>query len=399
MRNCYFDHVATNPLDGRVFEAMMPYFMEDFGNPLSLYGLGTKAKEAIENGRGLVASLINSKSSEIIFTSSGAEANNFALRGIALARQNEGKHVIVSKMEHHSILNSARFLEKMGFVVTFLPVDKHGIVDPDTVKKSITKETTLISITHASSEVGTLEPIKEIGRIAKEKGIIFHTDAVAAAGNIPVDVKELGVDLLSMAAHQFYGPKGAGALYVREGTRIVPLIYGGIQENGRRAGTENVPAIVGMGKAAELAKNEMASRIERAKKLRDRLIKGVSGIENIYLTGHPENRLPAHASFTVEFIEGEAMLLLLAAKGIYAASGSACSSKALKSSPVLLSMGVSSNLAQGSIVFTLGTGNTEGDMDYLLSEFPHIIKRLRDMSPYAKGWGTKGESGECTLQK
>ncbi|MEK7735918.1 MAG: cysteine desulfurase family protein, partial [Nitrospirota bacterium] len=235
MRKCYFDHVATNPLDSRVFEAMMPYFTEDFGNPLSIYGLGTKAKEAIENARAQVASLINSKSSEIIFTSSGAEANNFALRGIALARQNEGKHVIVSKMEHHSILNSARFLEKMGFVVTFLPVDKYGIVDPDTVKKSITKETTLISITHASSEVGTLEPIKEIGRIAKEKGIIFHTDAVAAAGNIPVDVKELGVDLLSMAAHQFYGPKGAGALYVREGMRIVPLIYGGIQENGRRA--------------------------------------------------------------------------------------------------------------------------------------------------------------------
>jgi len=399
MRKCYFDHVATNPLDSRVFEAMTPYFMEDFGNPLSLYDLGTKAKEAIENGRGQVASLINSKSAEIIFTSSGAEANNFALRGIALARQNEGKHVIVSKMEHHSILNSARFLEKMGFVVTFLPVDKHGIVDPDTVKKSITKETTLISITHASSEVGTLEPIKEIGRIAKEKGIIFHTDAVAAAGNIPVDVKELGVDLLSMAAHQFYGPKGAGALYVREGMRIVPLIYGGIQENGRRAGTENVPAIVGMGKAAELAKKEMADRIEQAKKLRDKLIKGVSDIENIYLTGHPENRLPAHASFTVEFIEGEAMLLLLAAKGIYAASGSACSSKALKSSPVLLSMGVSSNLAQGSIVFTLGAGNTEEDMDYLLSEFPQVIKRLRDMSPYAKGWGTKGEGGECTLQK
>ncbi|MDP2278344.1 MAG: cysteine desulfurase family protein [Nitrospirota bacterium] len=399
MRKCYFDHVATNPLDSRVFEAMTPYFMEDFGNPLSLYDLGTKAKEAIENGRGQVAALINSKSSEIIFTSSGAEANNFALRGIALARQNEGKHVIVSKMEHHSILNSARFLEKMGFVVTFLPVDKHGIVDPDTVKKSITKETTLISITHASSEVGTIEPIKEIGRIAKEKGIIFHTDAVAAAGNIPVDVKELGVDLLSMAAHQFYGPKGAGALYVREGMRIVPLIYGGIQENGRRAGTENVPAIVGMGKAAELAKKEMADRIEQAKKLRDKLIKGVSDIENIYLTGHPENRLPAHASFTVEFIEGEAMLLLLAAKGIYAASGSACSSKALKSSPVLLSMGVSSNLAQGSIVFTLGAGNTEEDMDYLLSEFPQVIKRLREMSPYAKGWGTKGEGGECTLQK
>jgi len=399
MRKCYFDHAATNPLDKRVFDAMTPYFIENFGNPLSLYDLGTKAKEAIENARTQVAALINSKSSEIIFTASGAEANNFALRGIALARQNEGKHVIVSKMEHHSILISARFLEKMGFVVTFLPVDKYGIVDPDTVKKSITKETTLISITHASSEVGTIEPIKEIGRIAKGKGIIFHTDAVAAAGNIPVDVKELGVDLLSMAAHQFYGPKGAGALYVREGMRIVPLIYGGIQENGRRAGTENVPAIVGMGKAAELAKNEMVDRIEQAKKLRDKLIKGVSSIENIYLTGHPENRLPAHASFTVEFIEGEAMLLLLAAKGIYAASGSACSSKALKSSPVLLSMGVSSNLAQGSIVFTLGTGNTEEDIDYLLSELPQVIKRLREMSPYAKGWGTKGESGECTVQK
>jgi len=399
MRKCYFDHVATNPLDNRVFDAMMPYFREDFGNPLSIYDLGTKAKEAIENARAQVASLINSKSSEIIFTSSGAEANNFALRGIALARQNEGKHAIVSKMEHHSILNSARFLEKMGFVVTFLTVDKHGIVDPDTVKKSITKETTLISITHASSEVGTLEPIKEIGRIAKEKGIIFHTDAVAAAGNIPVDVKELGVDLLSMAAHQFYGPKGAGALYVREGMRIVPLIYGGIQENGRRAGTENVPAIVGMGRAAELAKDEMADRMEQAKKVRNKLIKGVSDIESIYLTGHPENRLPAHASFTVEFIEGEAMLLLLAAKGIYAASGSACSSKALKASPVLLSMGVPSNLAQGSIVFTLGTGSAEEDIDYLLSEFPQVIKRLREMSPYAKGWGTKGEGGECTVQK
>jgi len=399
MRKCYFDHVATNPLDMRVFDAMMPYFKEDFGNPLSLYESGSKAKEAIENARAQVASLINSKPSEIIFTASGAEANNFALRGIALARQNEGKHMIVTRVEHHSILNSARFLEKVGFVVTFLPVDKHGIVDPDAVKKSITKETTLISVTHASSEVGTIEPIKEIGKIAKERGIIFHTDAVAAVGNIPVDVKDLGVDLLSMAAHQFYGPKGAAALYVREGMRIVPLIYGGIQESGRRAGTENVPAIVGMGKAAELAKNEMAERTGQAKKLRDKLIQGASEIENVFLTGHPENRLPAHASFTVEFIEGEAMLLLLAAKGVYAASGSACSSKALKASPVLLSMGVPSNLAQGSIVFTFGKDNTEEDIDYLLSEFPQVIKRLREMSPYAKGWGTKGESGECTVQK
>ncbi len=399
MRKCYFDHVATNPLDTRVFDAMMPFFKEEFGNPLSIYEPGARAKEAIENARAQVASLVNSKASEIIFTSSGAEANNFALRGIALSRQNEGKHIIVSRMEHHSILNSARFLEKMGFAVTYLPVDKHGFVDPETVKKSITKETTLISVIHASSEVGTIEPLKEIAAVAKEKGIILHTDAVATTGNIPVNVKELGVDLLSMAAHQFYGPKGAGALYVREGLRIVPLIYGGIQENGRRAGTENVPAIAGMGKAAELARDEMKARTEHVKKLRDKLFKGVSNVENVYLTGHPDNRLPAHASFCVEFIEGEAMLLLLAAKGIYAASGSACSSKALKASPVLLSMGISASLAQGSIVFTLGKDNTDEDIEYMLTEFPQVIKRLREISPYAKGWGIKGEGGECTVQR
>lgn len=409
MRKCYFDHVATNPLDSRVLDEMMPYFKEEFGNPLSMYELGSKAKEAIDNARGQVASLIGSKASEIVFTASGAEANNFALRGIALARQNEGKHVIVSKMEHHSILNSARFLEKMGFVVTYLPVDKHGVVDPDTVKKAITKETTLISVTHASSEVGTIEPIKEIAGIARQKKIIFHTDAVATAGNIPINIKELGVDLLSMAAHQFYGPKGAGALYVREGLRIVPLIYGGIQENGRRAGTENVPAIVGIGKAAELAVNEMNSRIEHVRRLRDKLLKIKANVENIHLTGHPlgfesqrpdaEKRLSGHASFCVEFIEGEAMLLLLAAKGVYAASGSACSSKALKASPVLLSMGIPSSLAQGSIVFTLGKDNTDDDIEYLLAEFQQVIKRLREISPYGKGWGIEGEGGPCIVQK
>lgn len=399
MRGCYFDHIATNPLDIRVFDAMLPYFREEFGNPLSIYGLGDNAKGAIGKARHQVASLISSKASEIIFTSSGAEANNFALRGIALAKQNEGKHVIVSKMEHHSVLNSARFLEKAGFVVTYLPVDKYGLVDPDTVRKSINKQTILISIIHASAEVGTIEPIKEIAGIAKENGIILHTDAVAIAGNMPIDVKELGVDLLSMAAHQFYGPKGAGALYLREGLRIVPLIYGGIQENGRRAGTENVPAIVGMGRAAELAGEEMNARMKHIKGLRDKLVKGVLDIENVLYTGHPCNRLPGHASFCVEFIEGEAMLLMLAAKGIYAASGSACSSKALKASPVLLSMGIPSSLAQGSIVFTLGKDNSDEDVECLFAEFPQIIKKLREISPYAKGWGIKGEGGECTVQK
>ncbi|MBF0327551.1 MAG: cysteine desulfurase [Nitrospirae bacterium] len=387
MRKCYFDHVATNPLDPVVLDAMMPYFKESFGNPLSIYDIGSQAREAIEGAREDVAKLVNARTSAIVFTASGAEANNFALRGIALAKQNQGKHIIVSKVEHHSILNSARFLEKSGFVVTYLPVDKHGMVDPEVLKKSITKETVLVSITMASSEVGSIEPMKDIVKVAKESGVAVHADGVAAVGNIPVDVKELDIDLMSMAAHQFYGPKGAGALYVKEGTRIVPLIYGGIQEGGRRAGTENVPAIVGMGKAAEITRNDLSARMENVKKLRDRIIKGIADMPNVYLTGHPEQRLPHHASYVVEFIEGEAMMLMLSVKGIYAASGSACSSKALKSSPVLLSLGVPTALAQGSIVFTLGKGNSDEDVDYFLQEFPQVVKKLRDMSPFAKGWG------------
>jgi len=395
MRKCYFDHAAANPLHPAVLDAMMPFFKEDFGNALSLYDLGVKARDAIEKARQDVANLINAKPSGIIFTSGGVEANNTALRGIALAKQPKGNHIIVSKVEHHSILNSARFLEKSGFVVTYLPVDKHGLVDPDNLNKAITKETVLISITQASREIGTLEPIKELVSVAKQKGVLFHTDAVSTAGNIPVDVSELGVDLLSMTAHQFYGPKGAGALYVREGTRLVPLMYGGIQEGGRRAGTENVAAIAGMGRAAALAREEMTTRMEHTSKLRDRLIEGVSKVPNVYLTGHPEKRLPNHASFVVEFIEGEAMLLMLAMKGIYAASGSACSSKALKASPVLMSLGVTSALAQGSIVFTLGSDNSVEDVDYFLNEFPAIIKRLREMSPFAKGWGDEGQGEKC----
>lgn len=399
MQTRYFDHVATNPLDPAVLEAMMPYLGEEFGNPLSIYSLGGRAKTAIEKARAEVAGLINVKPSEIIFTSSGAEANNTALRGIALARQNEGKHIIVSKVEHHSVLNSARFLEKQGFVVTYLPVNKQGIIEPETLRKAITKETVLISIILASPEVGSIEPIKELVKIAKEKNIAFHTDGVAAVGNIPVDAKDLGADLMSISAHQFYGPKGAGALYIREGLRLVPLIYGGIQEGGRRAGTENVPAIVGMGKAAGIAKEKLHDRINHVKGLRDKLVEGMKTIDNVYLTGHPLERLPGHASFTVEFIEGEAMLLMCAAKGMCVASGSACSSKALKSSPVLLSMGIPTALAQGSIVFTLGQGNTDEDVDYVLGEFPGIVKRLREISPFGKGWGNTEEAGQCIPKK
>jgi len=398
MKKIYLDYVATNPLHPEVMEAMMPYFQEHFGNPLSLYAPGMKAREAIEAARESTAALINAKQKEIIFTASGAEANNFALKGIAYASQSKGKHIIVSKIEHHSILNTARFLEKQGFAVTYLPVDKHGIVNPADVEKAIIKETVLISVIHASPEIGTIEPIEEIGRIARQKGIIFHTDAVASAGNIPIDVQSLNADLLSFAAHQFYGPKGAAALYVKEGTRIVPLIYGGIQEGGRRAGTENVPAIVGMGKAAELAKRDLQKRMDHVRPLRDKLLENAAKVDKVTLTGHPEKRLPGHASFVVEYIEGEAMLLMLAAKGFYAASGSACSSKALKASPVLISIGIPAHVAQGSVVFTLGQETMADDINYFNETFPQVISRLREISPYAKGWeGT--EDSPCTVKK
>ncbi len=398
MKEIYMDHVATNPLHPEVLDAMMPYFREQYGNPLSLYELGINAREAIEKARAETAALINANPNEIIFTSNGAESNNYALKGIAFANQSRGKHIIVSRIEHHSVLNSARFLEKSGFAVTYLPVDKNGLVDPQAVEKAINDETILISIIHASPEIGTIQPIEEIGNIAKQKGVVFHTDAVVSAGNIPIDVKAFNVDLMSLAAHQFYGPKGAAALYLKGGTRIVPLIYGGIQEGGRRAGTENVPAIVGMGKAAHLAKQDMQSRAGHIRPLRDRIISTVLKINNVFLTGHPEQRLPGHASFVVEYIEGEAMLLLLAAKGIYSASGSACSSKALKSSPVLLSIGTPVHLAQGSVVFTIGSGTTEKDIDSFNEVFPQTITQLRNISPYAKGWGEM-EDPKCTPKK
>jgi cysteine desulfurase len=392
------DHVATNPLHPEVLDAMLPYLKEHYGNPLSLYESGIKAREAIEAARAGTADLVNAKAKEIIFTASGAEANNFALKGIAFALQNKGKHIIVSKVEHHSILNSARFLEKQGFAVTYLPVDNNGLVSPAAVEKAINDETILVSIIHASPEIGTIQPIKEIAKIVKEKGVVFHTDAVSSVGNIPVDVESLGVDLMTFAAHQFYGPKGAAALYIKSGTRIVPLIYGGIQEGGRRAGTENVPGIVGMGKAAEITKRDLNKRIAHVTPLRDSIISNASKIDKVILTGHPEQRLPGHASFVVEYIEGEAMLMMLAVKGIYSASGSACSSKALKSSPVLISIGIPVHLAQGSVVFTLGEGTTTEDITYFNETFPQIISRLREISPYAQGWeGT--EDSTCTAKK
>ncbi len=400
MKTYYLDYVATNPTNSEVLEAMMPYLKEDFGNPLSNYPLGMSARGAIELAREKVAALIGApKPGTIVFTASGAEANNMALRGLALAKKEKGTHVIISKLEHHSILNTARFLEKQGFAVSYLPVDKHGLIDPESLKKAMTDETVLVSVIHASSEVGTIQPIRELAEIAHEGGALFHTDAVASVGNIDVDVEALDVDALSLSAHQFGGPKGAAALYVKGGTRIVPLIYGGIQEGGRRAGTENVPAIVGMGRAAAMAAQMLPVQQGSLLNLRDRLIEGVLKTEKVILTGHPIERLPAHASFCAEYIEGEAMLLMLAAKGILVASGSACSSKALKSSPILLAMGVPTGLAQGSVVFSFGNETTNEDIDYVLKEFPAVITRLREISPFAKdGWGSS-EEGQCIPKK
>ena len=386
MRKVYLDHAATTPLLPEVREAMMPFFGEAFGNPSCLHEWGEQPRNAVEEAREQVARLIGAKPEDIIFTGSGSESNNFAVKGLALAQQGKGKHIIVSAIEHFSVLHSAQTMEKWGFEVSHVPVDKYGQVDPGDVRKLLRKDTVLVSIMHANGEVGTIEPIREIARITKENNVVFHTDAIAAAGNIPVDVNELGVDALSLAGNQFYGPKGIGALWLRKGVRIMPLIDGGIQEGGRRAGTENVPAIVGLGKAAELAAANMETRIKHLTHLRDRLLAELpANLDHVVVTGHPHNRLPGHTSFCVEFIEGEGMLMLLDAKGIAVSSGSACTSRALKASHVLIAMGLSHEIAQGSLLLSFGIGNTAEDVDYVLQEAPAIINKLRQMSPlYSK---------------
>ncbi len=382
MRRVYLDRIAATPLHPEVLEAMLPYLKYNFGNPQSLHSVGQAALEAVEEAREKLAQLINCEPQEIFFTSSGSESNNFALKGLALAQQKRGTHIVLSAIEHQSVLHSAKSLEKLGFKVSSVPVDKWGLVDPEDVKRALSDETILVSIMFANNEVGTIEPIGEIASICRSRDVLFHTDAVAAAGNIPVDVKELEVDALSLAGNQFYGPQGSAALFVKKGTRILPFIDGGIQESGRRAGTENVSGIVGLGKAAEIARKEMEKRSERVKPLRGRLMKLLpQKVEHVFLTGHPEKRLPHHASFCIEFVEGEAMLLNLDMQGISASSGSACTSRALKASHVLLAMGLDHALAQGSLVFSLIEETTSKDIDYLLEVFPPIIERLRKMSP------------------
>jgi cysteine desulfurase len=382
MKRIYLDHIAGTPLHPDVLESMLPYFKEKFGNPQSLHSVGQQALEAIEDARKKVARLINADPSEIFFASSGSEANNFALKGFSMAQRNKGKHIVLSSIEHQSILNAAKFLEKLGFKVSLVPVDKFGMIDPEDVQNKMTDETILVSIMLANGEVGTIEPLDEISAICQSRGVLLHTDAVDAVGNIPVDVKAIGVDALSLAGNQFYGPKGSAALYIKKGRRILPFIDGGIQEGGRRAGTEDVPAIVGLGKAAELALENMEPRMKKMIALRDALItRFPESIEHTVLTGHPEKRLPHHASFCVQFVEGESMLLNLDMQGIALSSGSSCTSRALKASHVLLAMGIDHALAQSSLVFSLIDSTSQEDIDHLLDVFPPIIERLRKMSP------------------
>jgi cysteine desulfurase len=382
VRRVYFDHIASTPVHPQVREAMLPYLNEFYGNPQSLHSFGQETSDAIESAREKVAQLVEAEPEEIFFTSSGTESNNFAIKGIALAQRTKGKNIVVSAVEHQSVLHSVKSLEKSGFSVTEVPVDQFGLVNPENVQKAITPETILVSVMLANGEVGTLEPVAAVAKVCQEQGVKCHTDAVDAVGNIPVNVKSLGVDALSLAGNQFYGPTGSAALFLKKGMRCIPQIDGGIQEGGKRAGSENIAGIVGLGTAAEIAQKELGVWADKVMPLRDTIIRRMEkDMNHVILTGHPTNRLPHHASFCVKFIEGEAMLLNLDMKGIAAASGSACTSRALKASHVLLAMGLDHATAQGSLVFSLMKKNSTDDVDYLFEVFPEIIERLRQMSP------------------
>lgn len=378
----YMDNAATTPMRDEVLQEMLPYFSQHYGNPSSIYSLGRHSKVAIEDAREKIGKAIAASAREIFFTGSGSEADNWAVKGIAYGNQDKGNHIITSKIEHHGILHTCQYLEKRGFEVTYLDVDEDGLINLDDLKDAIKDETILITIMFANNEIGTVQPIKEIGEIAKERKVYFHTDAVQAIGNLPVDVDELNIDLLTMAAHKFYGPKGIGALYIRRGVKIDPLITGGAQERNRRAGTENVPAIVGMGKAIELAVDNLEENSARLINLRDKLIEKVfDKIDHVKLNGHPTKRLPGNVNISFEFIEGESLLLSLDMVGIAASSGSACTSGTLDPSHVLLAIGLSHEIAHGSLRLSLGDDTKEEDLDYVVDKLVDIVARLRSMSP------------------
>ncbi|WP_077367772.1 cysteine desulfurase NifS [Anaerosalibacter sp. Marseille-P3206] len=393
----YMDNSATTPVKSEVLEEMLPYFNEKYGNPSSIYSLGGQSKIAVDKARERVANALGANPKEIFFTSGGSEADNWAIKGVAFANKNKGNHIITSKIEHHAILHTCEYLERQGFKITYLDVDEYGTVDLEQLKNSITDETILISIMFANNEIGTIQPIKEIGKIAKEKGIYFHTDAVQAIGNVKIDVNELNIDLLSLSAHKLYGPKGIGALYIRQGVKMHNLIEGGAQERNKRAGTENVPAIVGLGKAIELAYENIDDHNAKLEKLRNRLInKVMDNIGYVRLNGHPTNRLPGNANFCFRFIEGESLLLSLDIEGIAGSSGSACTSGSLDPSHVLLAIGLPHEIAHGSLRLSLGDFNTEEEVDYVVEKLVEIVDRLRAMSPLYEN--VKGEE-KCTQKK
>lgn len=381
-KSIYLDNSATTPLKREVLDAMLPYLTEHYGNPSSIYKIGREAKSAIEEAREKVASAIGATSKEIFFTGCGTEADNWAIKGIAQAKEKLGRHIITSKIEHHAVLHTLESLEKEGYEVTYLDVDEYGKINLDDLKSAIRPDTILITIMTANNEVGTIEPIAEIGKIAKEKNIVFHTDAVQAIGSIDIDVREMNIDMLSLSAHKFGGPKGIGALYVRNGLRPAVFMHGGAQERARRAGTENVASIVGLGKAIELATSNLEEKTAKIKKMRDRLLKEIpEKIPYVKLNGHPVDRLPGNVNFSFEFIEGESLLLMLDMNGIAASSGSACTSGSLDPSHVLLALGLPHEIAHGSLRLSIGEINCDEDIDYVLETLPTIVQRLRDMSP------------------
>jgi len=382
MKRIYLDYAATTPADPEVVEAMQPYFFEKFGNPSSIHSFGQEARKAVDESREAAASFLGAESDEIVFTSGGTEANNFAVQGIAYAMQHKGNHIVTTAIEHHAIGEPCKVLEKRGFRITYVGVDKAGLIDPQDIKKAITGKTILVSVMHANNEIGTIQPIAEIGKISREKGVYFHTDAVQTVGHIPVNVNDLNVDLLSLSAHKFYGPKGVGALYIRKATHIERFLHGGDQEKGRRASTHNTPGIVGLAKALELCREKMAAEAEFQTALRDRLIKEIQkDIPDVLLNGHPAKRLPNNANFSVKYIEGESMLLNLDMLGIAASTGSACTSTSLEPSHVLLAIGLPHEIAHGSLRFTFGRWTKEEEIDYLIDNLPKIVKKLRQMSP------------------
>ena len=382
-KNIYLDYSATTPVDKRVVKAMLPYFTKKFGNTMSLHSFGEEAKIILEKSRKTIADIIKAKSNEIIFTGSATESNNFALKGIAFANKDKGKHIIISSIEHPCIIETAGWLEKQGFKITKLKVDKYGLVSPLDVKKLIKKDTILVSVIHASNEIGTIQPIEKIGKICKDKKVYFHTDAVQSFGKIPIDVNKMNIDLLTISSHKIYGPKGSACLFIKQGIKIEPLLHGGGQEKNLRGSTINIPAIAGFAKAAEICEEEMEKENKRLTKLRDKLIKQVLKIKNVYLNGHPEKRLSNNTNFSFSFIEGESLIIQLDSNGIAVSTGSACASSKLEASHVLLAIGLKPEQAHGSLRISLGRYTKEKDIDYLIKILPKIVKNLRKISPYA----------------